>query len=39
MEPVAEAFFEEVGDYAGKTFCPKVEDNSKAFNDEADEPV
>lgn len=22
MGPVAEAFFEEVGDYAGRTFCP-----------------
>lgn len=37
MEPVAEAFIEEVGDYAGRTFCENVSDNSKAFNDDSDE--
>lgn len=34
MVPVAEAFLEEIGDYAGKTFCAKVEDSSRAFEDD-----
>ena len=31
MDPVAEAFVEEVSNYAGRTLCENITDDSKAF--------